>query len=348
MARTAKPPRLIQVKDAWYVAYTDGGRSQRSSLRTQDLQTAQKRFVGWLEAQQEDSLSRDPQTVAGGYGFYIRQHGKDTESPETLAHVSKMPIAFMGNKLLKELVRADIEAYTEARLTGKIGKRPVGDGTVRKELTIMRAMLNFMVNRVEPKDVRLDAKDLVYVPLPPRPQSRNRVLDDYEIDTIRHAIRPTEEPMPRINLYLWLLLETGARSEALRTLTWEQVDLRNGLLHLNPWGRNQTKKRRPIIPISDDLLPILERAKERAATAWVLEHDGQIRKSMERFCERHKIEGVGAHTFRHTLATRMAQAGIDMRDIAAMLGDTMATVEKNYLHLSPSYLRGALQKLKAA
>lgn len=36
------------------------------------------------------------------------------------------------------------------------------------------------------------------------------------------------------------------------------------------------------------------------------------------------------------------------RTFAAMLGDSIATVEKNYLHLSPQYLRGALARLKAA
>jgi integrase len=85
-----------------------------------------------------------------------------------------------------------------------------------------------------------------------------------------------------------------------------------------------------------------------ATTRFVLDHPGQIRKSVERFCERHGLVDVTAHTFRHTLATRMAQAGVSMPEIAAMLGDTMATVEKNYLHLSPQFLRGALAKLKAA
>jgi integrase len=154
--------------------------------------------------------------------------------------------------------------------------------------------------------------------------------------------------MDRLHRYLWLLLETGARSEALRTLTWDQVELGAGLMKLNPWGRHQTTKRRPTIPISDDLMPILVRAKEEATGPWVLDHDGQIRMSMERFCERHRLDGVTAHTFRHALATRLAQAGVSMPEIAAMLGDTMATIEKNYLHLSPTFLRGALAKLKAA
>ena len=348
MARKQLPPRLVESNGVWYVAYSDGGRSQRTSLRTEDLQVAQARFQGWLKSQGEDKLASDPQTLAGAVRLYIDQHGPTVASPETLEHVAKMLVVWFGGQTLSEITRKDVEAFTKARLTGAIGKRKVSAGTVRKELGILRAIFNFMVKKVEPKEHRVSQSVLAYVPLPPKPPARDRVLSDGELATVRRAITPDAERIDRISRYLWLLLETGARSEALRSLTWDQVDLKAGIIKLNPWGRNQTTKRRPTIPISDDLMPVLVRAKDEATNAWVLDHSGQIRKSMERFCERHHLEGVTAHTFRHTLATRMAQAGVAMPDIAAMLGDTMATVEKNYLHLSPQHLRGALMRLKAA
>jgi hypothetical protein len=37
----------------------------------------------------------------------------------------------------------------------------------------------------------------------------------------------------------------------------------------------------------------------------------------------------------------MAQAGADLWDIAGILGDTLATVEKTYAHHHPDYLRKA-------
>jgi integrase len=348
MSRKQLPPRLVQANGVWYVAYSDGGRSQRTSLRTEDLQVAQDRFQGWLKAQGDDKVASDPQTLAGAVRMYIDQHGPTVASPETLEHVSKMLLVWFGDKTLAEITRKDVEAFTKARLAGTIGKRKVSAGTVRKELGILRAIFNFMVKKVEPKEHRVSQSVLAYVPLPPRPPARDRVLSDSELASIRRHIAPGDERMDRISRYLWLLLETGARSEALRSLTWDQVDLKAGIIKLNPWGRNQTTKRRPTIPISDDLLPVLVRAKEEATSVWVLDHTGQIRKSMERFCERHHLDAVTAHTFRHTLATRMAQAGVPMPDIAAMLGDSMATVEKNYLHLSPQHLRGALARLKAA
>lgn len=349
MARKQLPPRLKEVDGAWYVIYSEGGRSQRTSLRTDNLQVAQERFHGWLKARSEDQLANSRQTLANAFRLYIQQHGPTVASPETLEHVSKKLIVWFGDQTLADITRKDIEAFTKARLTGAIGSRAVSPGTVRKELAILRAVFNFMVKKVEPKEYRVNPMQLPYVPLPPRPAARDRVLTETELAMIRESCTPADgERMDRISRYLWLLMETGARSEALRTLTWDQVDLEQGLIQLNPWGRHQTTKRRPTIPISSDLLPVLKRAHEERKGDFVLDHSGLIRKSMERFTERMKLDDVTAHTFRHTLATRMAQAGIEMRDIAAMLGDSIATVEKNYLHLSPQYLRGALAKLKAA
>ena len=348
MPRKELPPRLDQIGSVWYVIYSDDGRSKRNSLRTEDLQVAQQRFQGWLKGRQEDRVARTPQTLANAWRLYIEQHGPTTASPESLEHCSKKILVWFGDRLLTDISRADIEAYGRARVDGHSDWRPVKSGTVRKELAILRAVFNFMVKKVEPKEYRVNPMDLAYVPIPPRSAPRDRILSADELEKIRRVCAPTIDGLTRISRYMWLLMETGARSEALRTLKWDQVDFEAGLIRLNPHGRNQTNKRRPIIPISDDLMPVLRDAFRTRKNEWVLDHGGQIKKSVERFSERHKLVGVTAHTFRHTLATRMAQAGVEMRDIAAMLGDSIATVEKNYLHLSPGYLRGALAKLKAA
>ena len=50
------------------------------------------------------------------------------------------------------------------------------------------------------------------------------------------------------------------------------------------------------------------------------------------------------HVFRHTWATHAAEDGVAMNVIAGFLGDTMKTVEKNYMHLSPDYLRSAVDR----
>jgi len=355
MARKALPPRLDQLDGVWYVKWTEGGRSQRTSLRTADLQLAQSRFQGWLEARQKHEEAQKAPNFALAYKLYLEQHGtRRTESPESLEHIGKRLCWYFGDMRLEDISAKDIQDYTAKRRKGinapNMKLRAVKDGTIRKELGIMRACFKFMVKRVEPKELRVDEKALAYIEIPSRPAPRNRVLSDLELARIRELCAAPAAParLDRLSRYIWLLMETGARSAALRELTWKQVDLERGFIQLNPWGRNQTNKRRPVVPISDSLKPVLLRAWTERTTEYVLDHTGQIRKSMERFMDRHCFPDVTAHTFRHTFATHLAQAGVSMIEIAQLLGDSLATVEKNYLHLSPTHLRKALSSLSAA
>ena len=125
-------------------------------------------------------------------------------------------------------------------------------------------------------------------------------------------------------------------------LRWSQVDFVGGLLVLNPSGRVRTSKRRPAVPIGDDLLPVLQRAHREATTPFVLDHSGSIRTAWGTVVTRAGMPEITPHVLRHTWATQAARAGVPMHEIAAVLGDTLATVTRVYLHHSPDYLRGAV------
>lgn len=352
MARKELPPRLKEFDGVWYVVFSEGGRSQRASLRTADLSVAQSRFQGWLEAKQKFAQAQKSPNFEYAFKLYMEQHAeRRTTSPETIGFIGTQLNWFFGDMRIEDITSKDILSYTEKRLKGvrtpEMKKRAVRPGTVRKELTIMRAVFNFMVKRVEPKELRCDPKHLCYIEIPSKPAPRQRVLSEIELGRLRELIAPPAEParIDRLHRYLWLLMETGARAGALRDLKWDQVDLDNGFVKLNPWGREQTKKRRPTVPISETLRPILERAKRQRTTDYVLDHPGQIRKSFDRFMEKHQFDGVTAHVFRHTFATHLAQNGVSMVEISQLLGDQLTTVEKNYLHYSPEYLRSAINSL---
>jgi len=62
------------------------------------------------------------------------------------------------------------------------------------------------------------------------------------------------------------------------------VNLPAKRIDFNPPGRVQTAKRRPIVPISDNLLPILLFAQSRARTQWVLDTPGSVRTAFEGAC----------------------------------------------------------------
>ena len=62
-------------------------------------------------------------------------------------------------------------------------------------------------------------------------------------------------------------LNTLARPDAVLDLGPAQVDIKRRLIKLNPDGRKQTKKYRPVVPISETLLPWLEQCDGTAIRA---------------------------------------------------------------------------------
>lgn len=352
MPRKELPPRIGLENGIYHVMFSEKGRSQRTSLRTTDFLQAQGRFQGWLEAREKFQVAQATPTFELAWQLYTEQHvERRTAAPRHIHFVGVQLNWFFGNMRLEVITSKEIQAYTKTRLEGvpSQGRAPVVGSTIRKELGIMRAVFAFMVKRVEPKEMRMDQKQLCYIELPPMGKARQRVLSEQELDKVRALAKPAEKPsrISRLHRFIWLLMETGSRSGALRELTWDQVDLDEGFLSLNPLGRTQTNKRRPTIPITDTLRPILERAYEERESEYVLDHPGQIRKTFEKFIEKHMLADVTAHTFRHTFGTRLCQNGVSMEKIAALMGDQQVTVEKNYLHYRPEYLRGAINMLSA-
>lgn len=111
-----------------------------------------------------------------------------------------------------------------------------------------------------------------------------------------------------------------------------------------PEGELQTAKRRPPIPMSTRLADFLGRAHDERINEYVLDNKVDVKSGLDRVNRILDIEGVTPHTFRHTWATRAAEDGVAMMKIAQFLGDTVQTVEKNYLHLSPDYLRDVVDR----
>ena len=60
-----------------------------------------------------------------------------------------------------------------------------------------------------------------------------------------------------------------------------------------------------------------------------------------------QLDGVTWHTLRHTFASRLAMNGATESDIAASLRHSGTTLVKRYAHLSPSHLKGVMEKVSA-
>lgn len=216
--------------------------------------------------------------------------------------------------------------------------RGLADGTIRRELGVLRAAINRgfrngRINRPIPVD------------LPEAPDPKERWLTRKEAAAL---IRGARTPQARLYMPLFILLGvyTGRRKEAILSLRWPQVDLDAGTIDFDPPGRKRTNKRRGFIPIPPVLLPHLRRGRRRGTDlGYVLHINGErildIKKGFAGACERAKLADVTPHTLRHTAATWIARDGkTSIDDAADYLAMSRETLRKVYRHHHPDFLRG--------
>lgn len=345
------------------IRWTEAGRSRRSSTRTTDLSTAEKilgKFLLLDEREQITSRAEGPLmvlTVLGDEDIPAADYWHEHVIPnvigvDTIRYSYDKLKKHFGHLAVKDIMPADVSSYVARRKAGLIG-RPSVNHTISRELSVLNAAINHAV-----KAKRLPRADQPFIKLPGVSPPRDRWLDFSEANDLLLAARSAVDTrmkkgtLPRVYRFIALALNTASRKTALLGLQRKQIDMKGGMIHLNPVGRAQTRKRRARVPISDELRPILERILREIPDkpdAYLLDHDGCIRTAFESAVARAKLgRDVTPHVLRHTKATWMAQAGVSMFDIAGVLGDSVDTVTKTYAHHHPDYLRSAINSGMAA
>ena len=348
------PPRLQpDTNGNFYVHFTRDGRSQRQSLRTKNLFEAEARFNGWLEAYQKEQLVEVDPVIEQCLDLWMDQWivGRMLSEKRYPAVVNNLN-AFFGKMRVSEVERHHARTYRELRQSGRIGSNCAANATVRHELKKLRACLRFMAERVEPRERRISFDIIPYIDVPENSAPRNRVLSAEEADRIYHFCkdltwnangRAYSNRLHRVGRFCVIAMETAQRKSAICELTWDQVDLDRGTINFLPTGRLQTIKRRPAVPISTRLRPVLERSREEAENEYVLDSPADVHSGIKQLAAELRIDGLSAHVFRHTWATRAVERGVPLSKVAAFLGDTEKTVRENYMHLSPDYLRDVVE-----
>jgi integrase len=210
--------------------------------------------------------------------------------------------------------------------------RKVGPATLRYELSMLAVALR---HANKPRTVWR----------PPAPERQVRHLTHAQFEKWFAQVRA-----PHAQLYALLGLYTMARPSAILELTWDRVDFERRQIDLNPRGRRQTKKRRPVVALNDEALDALQAAYKGRQSEYVVERGakriGNIKKAFQAASARSGIR-VTPYTLRHTGAVWAAEAGASMDELAQFLGhDTAATTTTHYARYSPEHLRGVATKVQ--
>lgn len=141
-------------------------------------------------------------------------------------------------------------------------------------------------------------------------------------------------------------LRAGLRRSEIFWLSWEDVDLKRGILSVVPKGGWQPKTGESRhIPISDDLKKHLSGLKR--VNQWVLGERPSLAVMSAFFQKISRKAGLkgNIHTLRHTFASWLVQAGVDLYTVSKLMGHSDIKTTQIYAHLAPSNYIDAISKM---
>ncbi len=178
-------------------------------------------------------------------------------------------------------------------------------------------------------------------------------LTKEEIENLFSLIEPKDFASARDRALLELFYSSGLRISEVAQLTEDDIDLYEGLVTVKGKGNKER-----IVPVGDIALKYLReymRYKHKLVNAekyLFLNKFGQrlsvrgIRKVVSKWIKKAAIhKKVTPHTFRHTFATHLLEAGCDLRSIQEMLGHQSLSTTNIYTHLTIERLKKIYQEV---
>lgn len=174
--------------------------------------------------------------------------------------------------------------------------------------------------------------------------SRVRYLSAEEETKLRKAIA---EDWPEHAPELDLALHTGMRLGEMYGLTWENVNLAQQLLTI-PRSKNGERRYVRLNSVAVAALVAFQ-ARGNGSGPVIRTVQGEPlcgpRYWFERALRKAKIVGFHWHDLRHTFASRLVMAGVNLRGVQEALGHKSIAMTVRYSHLSPDYQLEALERL---
>ncbi len=144
-------------------------------------------------------------------------------------------------------------------------------------------------------------------------------------------------------------LNTGMRKGEILNLRWDNVDLKHGFILLD---QDQTKNsERKELPINDTLRGVLQGLTRRLDIPYVFydsitgKHYKDVKRSFKTALRRTGIRDFHFHDLRHTFASHLVMAGVDITTVSRLLGHKSLTMTLRYAHLAPSHMAKAVDIL---
>lgn len=317
----------------WYISWYEGGQTRGITTSETDLKVAEICLARHALKNQEAEKSKDA-PLADALSYYWIERGEKLASSDMFRSAMHHSLEILGdNCQISTLGPAG-----QKKLIDGLRARGLADSTILRHLGCLWAALALYR---EDEHISGFPDRISQTRWAPVLKGRDRVLSLAELAALMNKASDREHCWR----FMVLAIGTASRPRAILDLTGEQIDLEHGLIHLNPEGRAQTKKRRPVVPMATTLTGWVEEWLLEAPRAPIVHYRGEVLGSDTWFDNLKKEAGVDCvpYDIRHTVITWLVRKKVhpDSREIFVGHKLPGSSTTANYVHLDPEYLRDA-------
>ena len=325
----------------WWMSFMYQGRQVRRSTETTDKRLAEAIFgkvkVQIIEGRFFEKPEAQHRTLKELMDRYANEHAARRANHRRELTSIKNLKTFFGNPTLDQITPKLIVAYKNQRYTD--GVKPA---TKNRELATLKKAFNLARREWE----WCTDNPVCRVSMERENNTRDRWL------TVEEEQRLLAAAVPWLRELVVFAIYTGMRMGEILALTWTGADLFRRTVTV---FRSKNGERRTI-PVNTTVLGLLkDKYAARPRTTDIVFHsqtdtplDGSnIRRALTTALDIAKIQDLHFHDLRHTFATRMVQAGIDLYKVQRLLGHKSPIMTQRYAHHYPESLRDGVDALEA-
>ena len=141
-------------------------------------------------------------------------------------------------------------------------------------------------------------------------------------------------------------MNTGMRRSEVLALKWEQLDFRSGVINLCDKSSGEVRQ----IPINDVLAEAFREIVRKFDSPFVfVDSRGKpfkhIREAFASACRRIGLKDFRFQDLRHTFASHLVKAGIEISTVSKLLGHKSMAMALRYSYLAPDHMKAAVNAL---
>lgn len=170
-------------------------------------------------------------------------------------------------------------------------------------------------------------------------RKKERFLNSIELkklESILEAEEVLQSKSPYVLGAIKMLMYTGCRMSEILTLKWEAVHLSESYINLK-----DSKTGERVVPLNEPAKEVLEKLKKHDENPYVFcsgkHKDGHlvnIEKAWQKIRKKADLSDVRIHDLRHSFASFAIKQGLDLYQIAKLLGHKNIRTTTRYAHLA--------------